>query len=407
MDMDRRTVLKSTGGIVAASALAGCLGGDDGPAGDAEYWHDLSDSEEESAESWISQFEDETDLEISISAVGDLEDRVETAVAAGEGPEMWTWAHDWVGNHWERDFLADVSDDLTIDINEEFSDPAVEAITPTGTDATVALPAGGETVSLLYNTELVDEPPETLEEMIEIAEEYDNPQQGEYGFTQPVDVYFISWALQAYGSRIFELDDDGGAHLGLDDDEMHDGMALFRDLYEYMPADLEYDAQVNPFINGNAPFTANGPWAIGDFAGEDIEFEVAPWPEIDDGEAAPYTGIDVWYFSDMVNEDEDRKDATIEFIEWMTTTDEIVEYYADEHSFIPVVSEVNEDGLSDNVIAFQQSFDQGVPMPGDARMNLVWEPLEDAVTAVLTDDGDIEEEFAAAGESIRDDEDWE
>jgi len=400
--MDRRTVLKGTGGIVAASALAGCLGGDDGPAGDAEIWHELSGGEESSFTDWVSTFEDETELEIAVSEVGDLEDRVETAVASDEGPEMWPWAHDWVGNHWDRGFLADVSDDLTIDVDAEYSDAAVEAVNPPGTDAIVGLPGAGETMTVFYNPELLDEPPESYEDMVDIAEEYHDPQQGEYGFTQDVNVYTISWALQAFGSRIFEIDDDGNPHLGLEDEEMHDGMELFQELYEYMPRDLEYDAQISPFVNGNAPLHFNGPWAVADFNDQEANFEVAELPEIDGGEASPYTGIDVWYFSSMVEEDEDRKEAIIEFAEWFTTTDEIIEYYAEEHAYIPVVAEVDGDELPDDVLAFQRAFDQGVPMPVDARMNQVWEPFEDAITAVLTDDGDIAEEFSSAADSIRD-----
>ena len=95
MDMDRRTVLKGASGIVATSALAGCLGGDDGPAGDMTIWYDLGEGEEESLDQWIGTFEDDTDQEIASEAVGELQDRIETAVASGDGPEMWNWAHDW------------------------------------------------------------------------------------------------------------------------------------------------------------------------------------------------------------------------------------------------------------------------------------------------------------------------
>ena len=402
MDMDRRTVLKGTGGIVAASALAGCLGDDDGPEGDMAIWHELGEGELEVFNDMVEEFEDETDHDVAVSEVADLEDRVETAVAAGEGPEMWSWAHDWVGNHWDRGFLADASDDLTITLEDEFTPAAVEAVQPPGTDAVVGLPAAGETISMFYNPDLIDEPPETLEEVLDIAEEFHDPQAGEYGFSQDVNVYTFSWALQAFGSRIFEVDEDGEAHLGLEDDEMHEGMEIVRDLYEYMPRDLEYDAQVSPFTGGDVPIHMNGPWAVSDFNDEDATFEVAELPAIDGGEAAPYTGIDVWYFSDMINEDEDRKDVTIEFGEYYTTNEEFQQRWADEQFYIPVIQDIDEDGLPDEVAAFQSAFAQGVAMPVDARMNQVWEPFEDAISAVLTDDGDIAEEFASAADSIRD-----
>jgi len=402
MDMDRRTVLKGASGIVATSALAGCLGGDDGPAGDMTIWYDLGEGEEESLDQWIGTFEDDTDQEIASEAVGELQDRIETAVASGDGPEMWNWAHDWAGDHYDRGFLTDVSDDLNIDVNEMYSDPAVEGIQPPGTDAVVALPGAGETMTLFYNPDLIDEPPETYSEMLSIAEEYHNPANGEYGFTQDVNVYTFSYALQAFGSRVLEVDENDEAILGLEEDGMIQGMELVRDLYQYMPNDLDYDAQISPFVNGNAPLHFNGPWAVGDFNNQDATFEVAELPAVEGGEFTPFNGIDMWYFSDMVSENEDRKATTIEFAEWFTTTEEIVQHYAEEHSYIPVLESIDQDALPDQVATFKTAFDQGVPMPNDSRMNQVWGPLEDAMTEVLTADADIATEFSDAAESIRD-----
>lgn len=402
--MDRRTVIKSAGGIVAASALAGCIGGDDEESsGDMTIWHELGESEEDSLENWVEEFGEETDLVVDLEEVGDLEDRVETAVASGEGPEMWPWAHDWVGNHWDRGFLYDATDDLSIDIDEEYSPAAAEAVRSPDGEAIVGLPGAGETMSLFYNPELVDGEPETFDDVVSIAEDYHNPQNGEYGFSQDVNAYTCSWALQAFGGYYFDVDDDGNAMLGLEDSELHEGMELFRDnLFEYMPQDLDYDAQVDTFVNGNSPLHFNGPWAVGDFDDQDASYEIAPLPELDGGEFSPYTGIDVWYFSDMLSEDEDRRDATIEFAEWYTTSTEIQEYYAENHSYIPVHSSVDPDNLPDTVAPFQQAFEQGVPMPVDARMNQVWEPLEDAITEVLTADADIADAFSSAADSIRD-----
>lgn len=402
MDMDRRTVLKGASGIVATSALAGCLGGDEGPAGDMSMWYDLSEGEEESLDQWVGTFEDDTDQEISTEAQGSLQDRIETAVASGDGPEMWPWAHDWVGSHWDRGFLTDVSDDLSINVDETFSAPAVEAIRPPGEDAIVGLPGSGETMTMFYNPDLIDEAPETYSEMISIAEEFHNPQNGQYGFTQDINVYTFSYALQAFGSRVLEVDENGEANLGLEEDGMIQGMELARELYQYMPADTTYESQIPPFVNGNAPLHFNGPWAVGDFNNQGASFEIAELPSVEGGEFTPFNGIDVWYFSSMVGENEDRRDTTIEFAEWFTTNEEIVKHYAEEHSYIPVLDSIDQDSLPAQVATFKSAFDQGIPMPIDSRMNQVWGPLEDAMTEVLTADGDIETEFSEAATAIRD-----
>ncbi|MCL9814290.1 extracellular solute-binding protein [Natranaeroarchaeum aerophilus] len=402
MALNRRAVIKGASGIAAASMLAGCIGGDDEPSGDALIWHEREGSELDTVEDIISQYNDENEegWEVADEALGELGDRIETAVAAGEGPELYDWAHDWLGDHVDRGFVYEISDDLTIDVEEEFVDTGVDAIRYEG--GTYALPTGGEVPTLMYNRNLIDEPPETLDEMEAIMEEFHSPGDGEYGFAMEFNEYMVTFANHAFGGYYY---DQEVGDTGLDQPEMWDGIEVVRDvLYEYAPADLEYDPQFSTFDNGNAPLMINGPWAVNDFQeSEDVDLGVAPLPTIDGNEPRPYTGVDMYYFADANAEDEDRREVAVDFAEWMTTNEDVLLRLVEDHNYIPVHQNlVGSDELPTELEAFSESFEMGIPMPADTQMNQVWEPTYDALSEVLTGDADIEERFTQAAEDVRD-----
>ncbi|NGM71126.1 extracellular solute-binding protein [Natronolimnobius sp. AArcel1] len=408
MTLNRRTVLKSTTGVAVGAALAGCLGGggDGGSSGDAEIYHERTGSERDVIEGFIDQFNEENDDEFEITAeqVSELGDQIDTAVPAGDGPELYDWAHDWLGEHVERELVYDVSDDLEIDIEEEFVDTGVDAISHNG--GVYALPTGGEVPTLMYDQNKVDEAPETLEEMVEIMEEHHDPSAGEYGFTMEFNEYMCTWVTHAFGGYYYSDEEE---ETGLDQPEVWEGMEVVRDsLWEYAPNDREYDPQFSTFQNGNAPFSVNGPWGVGDLEDSEVDLGIAPLPTIEGNEPRPYTGVDMYYFS-IENEDEERREAAIAFAEWVSTNQDNLLELVDEHGYIPVHQELSgSDELPETIEPFSETFEMGIPMPSDIAMDYVWDPTDEAVAQVLTQDADIEEAFTAAAEEIRetwDDED--
>lgn len=410
MPMDRRSVLKGASGIAAASALSGCLGflgggggGSDEPKGDSMIWHALAPGEQKTFESNLETFNNENSEGYKVIAeeTSDLQSRVETQLASNDGPEMYRWAHDWVGSHYNRDFLYDASDDISINLEDHFTQAAVQACTIDG--ATVGLPIAGQCPTLLYNKDMVDSAPSTFSEFESIMEEHYDPTSGKYGIGHPVDAYFVSAWLHAYGGFYFRTNDSGEAELGHKLEETHKGMKLFRDrVWPYMAEDTAYDPQTQSFSNGNAPFVIDGPWAISDYEDKGINVGVAPFPDLDgDATPRPYTGVDLWYFSTLMGEDETRRDASISFAEWHTTNKDLHLTLAEKHSFIPVLNSISTDELGEKVSGFQASFSSGIAMPNSQKMNGVWGPTEDAINAVLLEDADIATAFSDAEKNIR------
>ena len=422
--MDRRSALKTIGVTGLVGGLAGCAsvqeggseteqGGNEeetegesgdsettesGPAGTATAWYSLQDTELRAREDAIEAFNSESRHSVEGSDISDLKKKTTSAIPAGEGPQVFDWAHDWVGDYHQRGFLADRGDDLSVEL-DEFTDAAAEAVQFEGN--VVGLPYGAETVTLVYNKELVDEPPETLAEMESAMEEHHDPGNNTYGISYPFDPYFTSAWGQAFGGYYFDPEKD--PQLGLTQSETIEGFELALDTFKpYMPNDPSYETQSAPFAEGNAAFAINGPWYLATLNDKGVDYGVAKLPSPDGGEPRPYTGIQMWYFSKAMEDDDADASAAQSFVEWYATNEEMLTTAAEEQGSIPVLESLSgSDTLPDDVQAFSETVQSGVPMPTDPKMGDVWQPLTDAVTNIFNGDAGVEEAMETAEQDIR------
>lgn len=416
MNEKRRTLLKAMGGSTALATLAGCIstggdggdgsdggdGGDGGSGGSARLWVDLSDAEDEALSEYVGQYEEDTGDTIEKEAPGgELDQQLETAIPAGDGPDSWIWAHDWVGRFAVREdppFLYDASDDVDVSL-DNYTQAAREAAQFDG--GLYGLPFASETVALFYNEDMVDEPPETLEEMVSIMDEYHDPDNGQYGLSYPAtDPYFASGFIQAYGGNLF---DESSLEVGVDSDECKQGIDALTTLFDYIPSDPGYESQIVAFADGLAPFAINGPWELGNLDGEVENLGVTTLPTVDGNNPRSYSGIQLFYFSSMLADaDQSTVDAATGLAEWYTTNEEIIQANAEEQGYIPVLADVVEnDDVSDGVQAFAEQVDHGVPIPTHPDMDSVWTPVTEALERVFNGEQEGDAALDQAASEIR------
>nr|WP_049903753.1 extracellular solute-binding protein [Natrialba aegyptia] len=396
MPMQRRRVIAGIGGAATLS-VAGCLGTDDQGT---TLWNEFENGEEETLEEHLDAFNEGREDELGAENIADMEEQLNTAIPAGDGPETFAWAHDWLGRLHDQEFLYDASGSLDLDLGSEFTADAADAVQWEG--GTYGVPYAAETVTLMYNPELVEEPPETLSEMVDIMEEHHDPSSNQFGLSYPpIDPYFVSAFLHAFGGRTFHKD---SGELGIEDDEFIEGLELLRDnLWEYVPGDPSYESQMTPFNDGTAPFAINGPWQVSGFRDAGIDATLAPLPDIDGGSPTPYTGIQVWYFTSALGDaDEAATETTMDWAEWYATTEDVIVDNANQHGLIPVHQEyADSDDLGEDVETFLETVETGTLMPADPRMDLVFTPLEDALERVFNGDADAAEAMESAAAEIR------
>ncbi|TYL40568.1 sugar ABC transporter substrate-binding protein [Natronococcus pandeyae] len=430
MTMERRTMVKYLAGASAAGVLAGCIsteepesGDDDGGNGGAEdydehedwetvepedisgeatLWHSLSGGEQDDFEANLESFNGQFDADIGPNHISDLEEQTMAAIPAGDGPELFMWAHDWIGEYHQNGFLSDQSADVSFDLEEYFGENAESGMF----DGELhGLPHAAETVGLIYNKEYVDEPPETFEELLDIAAEHHDPEDGTYGLGWPMDAYHVSAFPHGFGGHYY---DDEAGELGLTNSETVEGFEYVLDeVWEYMPGDPDGEAQEAVFLEGNAPFLFSGPWQLGQLDEDEFEWGVAPWPEVEGHTPSPFTGVQLIYFASAMDEDDERADAARAFAEWYTTNTAVIAQMADDHGFIPVHNAFAEDGeeedeLTDDLQGFAAAVDQGQPMPVDPDFQAVWEPLEDEWWEALNGNKSVADAMADAESRIED-----
>ena len=430
MSYDRRTLLKYMAGTSAAGLLAGCGGDaddDNGGAGETvttflgdcpddcncstvmpeassgsfTLWHNRTAAARELFNGTKNTFNamDGPTAQFNHIPIA-FQDKLRQDINSNQGPDAFQWAHDLMGEFYDNDMLTDVSGQLRVD-ECQFIDRAWEAAQYEG--GTYALPFTTETPALIYNQDALDEmnvePPETIEELKSIADQWD----GDYGFTQPIDTYHVTWAAQMFGSVLYD-----GEELGLGDPAFAEGLRVLLDeLKPYMPTDGGYSAQVAAFQDAAAPFVITGPWEITGFI-EDADFNVGVTtiPDKGDGTARPYMGVKLIYFTSMLDSpDSETATAAREFAEWYATSNERQTNLAENAGFLPVKSNLSgSDELPSKVKNFSKQTEEAVLMPQNPRLAAVWSPYSDVLTTAWDqglDSVDLESELQSAAEDVR------
>ncbi|PCR89267.1 extracellular solute-binding protein [Natrinema ejinorense] len=402
MTLYRRNALKGIGGVTTSLTLAGCLGGLLG-GGDqgTTLWNEFTEGEQETLDKHLETFNEGRDDELQSENLSDLEGQLKTAIPAGNGPHTFPWAHDRIGKYQSQDFLYDAAKDVDLDLEGTFTENAAAAVQ--WDDGVYGLPYGSETVSLMYNPDLVEEPPETVSEMVDIMDEHHEPENSTWGLScPPTTGYFVSAFLQAFGGNIY---DEENRDVGIESDAFIEGLELLENtVWEYVADDTTYGGQMPPFADGNAPFAINGPWQVSGFRDSGVDATVAPLPEVDGGSLTPYTGVQTWYFtSELDGAEEAAFDTTMEWAEWYATSEDVIMDNATEHGLIPVHQEyTGSDDLGEDVAMFAESVDMGTPMPVDPRVNQAfWTTFESGLEKVFNDQAGAKEAMTSAAEEIR------
>ena len=341
-------------------------------------------------------------VEVQEVGFGDIRDRLGIAGPAGEGPDILIGAHDWLGQLVANGLLEPL--EFMSDIKDQFVPVAVEAFSYGET--IYGLPYATEAIALIYNKDLVPEPPATFEELIEIAKELTDPEAGQYGFLANIpqpDPYHSFPFISAYGGYIFGKSLDGTLNpcdIGLDKIGALQGVKLILKLIDegILPADCDYATMTGLFNEGKAGMILTGPWAIGDARKAGINFGVAKIPPMDGNTPRPFVGVQGFMVSAF---SENKALAKVFLEEFIANKDTMLALYERDPrnpAYLPALDEVASDPI---VQAFAASAADGVPMPSIPQMSAVWGAWADALLLIVTGQQDPESALKDAVARIR------
>ncbi len=363
---------------------------------DLVIWAD--DTRRPVIEPFAERFGEEQGISVAVQEVpfDIIRDNVSIQAPAGQGPDVFIGAHDWLGQLVADGVVAPL--DLA-GAEGDYLEVATQAFAFDGTN--YGLPYSIENIALVRNTELAPESPATLEEMVEVglaaveAGDADIP----VGWQQP-DVYHNYWVVTATGGYVFGQAADGSydpTDVGIDSPGSLEAAEVFGELYaeDFISQDVTYDVMIDAFANGRAPFAVTGPWALGDFEG--VDFEVEALPSVEGGEAGPFVGVQGFMVSAFA---ENELAARTFVLDFMGAEDAQLELY-EAGNRPPALISAFESVADDPIVAgFGAAGATGAPMPAIPQMGSVWEAWTNAYTNILSGNDPVQS-FEEAAEQVR------
>jgi len=371
-----------------------------GPVKYLTWWAAMSEVPRQQA--YLSAMEnystENPDVSLEFHHVDDLAPKLELTVPAGVGPDFIRWAHDKIGEFVLLDLLVPLENYISPEFRAKIPDSVWEAVTLNG--HIWGIPETAEALVLLYNKDMVSNPPTTMDEMTSIMAEYYNPPDS-YGLSYPgLSVYQVAAFVHAFGGYYY---DDATDMVGLDSPGFIQALHYILDnIKPYMLDDLDYGVQSALFTEGKAPLSINGPWyfSAADEAG--LNWGIAKLPTISGvGPLKPFMGVQAF----MVTKNCDNVEATVKFLEWITSPPVAVNL-----SMVTGTLPVNLDSQADPRIAqdpiksvLAEQVIDAVAMSKKPEMGPIWNRGYEAINAILAGTKTVEEGLAEAQQLVEQD----
>jgi maltose/maltodextrin transport system substrate-binding protein len=300
------------------------------------------------------KFETDFGLKVTIEAPEKITDSFPIAAQMAKGPDIVIWAHDKVGEWADAGLIA-----------------PVQAVLHSG--RIWGYPIALETVTLIYNRKLLDNPPPTqLSDLVSQNEKIKNDHPGVTTILWDYKSAYYSWGILASaGGYVFAKNgsDYDLKNVGVADRGAVKGLSEIIALIHagILPKSVSYSAAEDLMGRGKLAMMISGPWAWSNLIKNGIDFGVAPIPGVDENVGRPFVGVTVAY----LNRSSPNQDLGKEFLEHYALTEEgLTAIYHAKPTGIPALISMYEKLVKDNPLLRQlkASVDYGQIMPNIPQM---------------------------------------
>lgn len=360
---------------------------------DAERADDMADA--------AADFESDTGIEVTLvqQDFEEVRDQFVSQVPTGEGPDIAVGAHDWLGVLVTNGVVAPVE---LGDAAEDFEDVAIEAWTYEG--QVYGVPISIENIALLRNADMVDQAPESFDEMIELGEESGAAYPFLVGLdAQTADPYHLYPFQMSFGAPVFGQNEDGSYNA----EELMIGNEGGTEFAEWLSeqgeagvlnTNIDVDLARENFTDGESPFLLTGPWNVPAAEEAGIDVEVGPIPAAGDEEAQPFAGVQGFFLS---AQSENTLAATTFLVDYVGAPDVQQSLY-EVGGRAPALTEAFEAAMADDdiVAGFGEVGADAVPMPAIPEMGAVWDYWGASQAAIINGEGDPAEMWDQMADDI-------
>jgi len=323
------------------------------------------------------------DIEVIGVGWGDAYSKIMTMVVAGNTPDIMYVGTRWIPALVQMKAIDSLDSYITDEKKSLYFNPLIR-----GThynDKLYALPRAFSTKALIYRTDLIPEPPNTWDEIIQIAKKVQSENDGIYGLGiagakhVSTTTQFFNYVYQN-GGDIF--DEDG--NILLNSPQTVKALEFYVDLYRehnIVPNPVEYNREELPnlFKVGKIAMFVCGPWAkpmIGEGPGNDkVPYASAPLPK------GRYDATTLVSDSLVMSSTSKNKEAVWDYLNWATSLKNQKRYDLN-HGLVPAMNDELEDPAFTNNDFFNTyinmiSYGQPQPLP------LAWEPFQEIITTAI------------------------
>ncbi|MBM1220203.1 maltose/maltodextrin ABC transporter substrate-binding protein MalE [Ponticoccus sp. SC2-23] len=327
-------------------------------------------------EAAVQPFVDDYGIEVTVEVVDpDLPQKFQQAASTGDGPDIVMWAHDRFGEWASGGLIAQVQPSAAW--ADGVLGTTMDAVTFDG--ATWGYPVSVEAVHLIYNTDLIETPPASFEELL--AMDFD----GQKILWDYNNTYFTMPLLMANGGFAFEKVDGSydGSATGVNNEGAIAGAAMLERLIEegVMPAGVDYGVMDGAMNKGEVAMVLNGPWAWGGLKDSGINFAVAPIPSVDGAGSPPFLGVQAM----AINAASPNADLAAELLEnYLLVDDGLATWNA--NGALGALADASAASAQDdaNISGMLEVAASGIPMPSNPEMGAFWAAMGPALTNITS-----------------------
>ncbi|WP_413699907.1 maltose/maltodextrin ABC transporter substrate-binding protein MalE [Psychromonas sp. KJ10-10] len=314
------------------------------------------------------KFLEETGVEVIVAHPDKLEEKYQQVATTGDGPDIVFWAHDRFGQWAQAGLLAEVKPSASL--QEKMIDFTWDAVTYN--NKFVGYPIAVESLSLIYNKDLVPNPPKSWEEMEALNKKL--KKDGKSAIMWNLSEPFFSWPLLATDGYAFDFNNGvyDPQNTGVNTAGAKSALQFIVDMIERkdISADVDYSIAESAFNTGQTAMTINGPWAWGNIDKSGINYGVTVLPTYKGKSAKPFVGV----LTAGINSASPNKDLAKEFIENYLLTNEGLALVNKDKPLGAVALQSYQLELENDsrITATMSNAENGEVMPNIAEMSKFW-----------------------------------
>lgn len=339
------------------------------------------------------RFTEDLGIEVVIERVDELTDKFQQAAATGDGPDIVLWAHDRFGEWANGGLITSVAPGN--DITGGIIDSAWDAVSFGG--KVWGYPVAVEAIGLVYNTDLIDTPPASFEELKDI-EMPDGVATIMWDYN---NTYFTFPMMAANGGYAFQKVDGNydGTDTGVNNEGAMEGGRVFRSLFDdgVLQTGVDYGVMDGAMANGEVAMIINGPWSWAAYEAAGINIAVAPIPSVGGAESVPFLGVQAL----AINAASPNQDLAVELIESYILADEGLATWNENGALGVLVDKSAGSNQADpKIVATLANAAVGVPMPSNPEMGAFWSAMEPALGNITSGATTVEDALNDAAARI-------